>query len=104
MALQMVVVATLLSPSHGISPILAGLGCSFLLKLSFNFSRLHQGCIDICHGIRFLMYQMGQIIATDSSNHRWQQALQILRGRAINVRRSPASVETSFHALTVLSL
>ncbi|XVF51737.1 hypothetical protein PTKIN_Ptkin04bG0209000 [Pterospermum kingtungense] len=93
MALEVVVVATLLSSAHGLSPILTGLACAFLVKFSFNVSLLHQGCIDIGHGIRLLVYQMSR---------RWQQALQILCGRVITVRRSP--VETSFHALTMLSL
>ncbi|OMO52449.1 hypothetical protein COLO4_37180 [Corchorus olitorius] len=109
MALQMVVVATLLFPSHGISPILAGLACSFLFKLSFNITLLRQACVDICHGIRILMYQIGQIAFVTNGggrggNPRWQQALQALCGRVINARRSHASIETSFHALTMLSL
>ncbi|WRX18855.1 hypothetical protein QQP08_011342 [Theobroma cacao] len=111
MALQMVVLATLLSPSHGVSPILVGLACSFLFKLSFNFSLLRQGCIDTCHGIRILMYHMGQIafgiepaLGSSSSSRRWEQALQMIYERAINVRRSPTSVDTSFHAFTTLSL
>ncbi|MFQ6671033.1 hypothetical protein Gotur_035707 [Gossypium turneri] len=103
MALQMVVLATLLSSSHGMSPILAGLACSFLFKLSLNFNLIHQGCIDLCHGIRLLMYQMG-LIAAVSISRGWQQTLHICYSRVMNARRSPAAVETSLHALTMLSL
>lgn len=103
MALQMVVLATLLSSSHGMSPILAGLACSFLFKLSLNFNLIHQGCIDLCHGIRLLMYQMGQIPAVSISRG-WQQTLHICFGRVMTARRSPAAVETSLHALNMLSL
>ncbi|XWS49737.1 hypothetical protein CRYUN_Cryun12cG0028500 [Craigia yunnanensis] len=101
---------TLLYSSHGIiSSILAGLACSFLLKISFTFSLLRQDCIDLCHVIRLLTYRMGQIAfgiesaAIGNYSSRWQQALHIPCARVISVRRSPASVETSFHALTSLS-
>ncbi|KAK8479174.1 hypothetical protein V6N13_073432 [Hibiscus sabdariffa] len=109
MALQMVVLATLLSPSHGMNPILTGLACSFLFKLSLNFDLLHRGCMDLWRGVRFLPYQIGHVAfgiepARNGNRRSWQQALQILYGRVMNVRRSPPSVETSFDDLTMISL
>ncbi|GMJ00403.1 hypothetical protein HRI_003709500 [Hibiscus trionum] len=107
MALEMVVLATLLSPSHGMNPILAGLACSFLFKLSLNLDLVHQGCIDLWHGIGVLQYRIGHMgFGTEPglSSGRRQQTLQILYGRVMNVRRSPALVETCFDDLTMLSL
>ncbi|GMJ06124.1 hypothetical protein HRI_004281600 [Hibiscus trionum] len=92
MALQMVVLA-----SHGMNPILAGLAFSFLFKLSLNFDLLHQSCIDLWQGIEPGLSGTG-------GNRRWQQALQILYERIMNVRRSPPPVETGFDDLTMISL
>ncbi|XVF52620.1 hypothetical protein PTKIN_Ptkin05aG0032900 [Pterospermum kingtungense] len=115
MGLPIVAIAKLHLLSHchkSFTPLLAGLICPFLLKLSFGFGVPRGVYTDVVEASRLFFFQLNQI-AFDADHqpapgrrHRWQRALRLVCQRITHVRRSPAEQldDESFHTLSMLSL
>ncbi|XVF13378.1 hypothetical protein REPUB_Repub08aG0203000 [Reevesia pubescens] len=115
MGLHLVALAKLhfLSSSSRFTPLLAGLICPFVLKVSFSLSIVRRVYIDVIDASRLFFFQLSQIAFQDddqpapgNGGDRWQRILRLVCQRITHVRRSPAgqSDEDSFHTLTILSL
>ncbi|PIM97786.1 hypothetical protein CDL12_29742 [Handroanthus impetiginosus] len=98
---------------HGLTPLVTALLWPFLLKFSFSFRPLHQGCADMMYSVRLFIFQMGQIaFDTEPSGGaaavgmRWRRALRLVYQRVAHVRhaQSNASGEESLVALSMLAL
>ncbi|KAK8658199.1 hypothetical protein V6N13_036411 [Hibiscus sabdariffa] len=117
MGLHVVAVAMaklhLLSPSHSFTtPLVAGLICPFVLKVSFRLSFLRRVYIDAFDASRLFIFQLSQIAlgadqpAPGNGGRRWQRALRLVCQRIAQVRRPTVaeSEEDSFHTFSMLSL
>lgn len=100
------------SPTHSFTPLIAGLICPFVLKLSFSSSIVRRAYIDVIDASRLFFFQLSQIAfqqdqpAPGNGGDRWERALRLVCQRITHVRRSPSgqSDDDSFHTLTMLSL
>ncbi|CAK9173217.1 unnamed protein product [Ilex paraguariensis] len=115
MGLTLVVLAKLklITTSHSVCPMVAGLAWAFVLKLSFSITKLgplRRVYADVLNGFRLFLFQMGQIslnaAPTSSNRTRWERALRLVRERLTQVTRSPAleSDEDSLHTLSMIAL
>ncbi|KAI5328369.1 PREDICTED: MANES_02G039300 [Prunus dulcis] len=108
-----------LSTSHStlITPLLTGLICPFVLKLSFSFSLVHQTYSDLIHQSRLFFFQLNEIAAADNFDDDLQQqrpaatrslqrALRLLQQAVTHQRNSQASEldEHSIHDLSMVAL
>ncbi|KAL6280036.1 hypothetical protein ACE6H2_016917 [Prunus campanulata] len=107
------------STSHStlITPLLTGLICPFVLKLSFSFSLVHQTYYDLIHPSRLFFFQLNQIAAADNFDDDLQQqqpaatrflqrALRLLQLAVAHQRNSQTSEldEQSIHDLSMVAL
>ncbi|XVF10832.1 hypothetical protein REPUB_Repub07fG0217300 [Reevesia pubescens] len=112
MGLHLVALAKLFSPTQSLfTPLVAGLICPFLLKLSFSLRIVRRVYIDVIYASRLFFFQLSQIAfeadqPAPGNGNRWQRALRLVCQMIAYVRRYPAaqSDEDSFHTLTMLSL
>lgn len=107
-----------LSTSHStlMTPLLTGLICPFVLKLSFSFGLVHQTYSDLIHQSRLFFFQLNEIAAADNFDDdlqqqqpaatRLQRALRLLQQAVTHQRNSQASEldEQSIHDLSMVAL
>ncbi|KAI3453472.1 hypothetical protein Pfo_010135 [Paulownia fortunei] len=102
MALPMVALAKLsliAAAHHGVTPLVTALLWPFVLKFSFSFRPLHEGCTDMMHALRLFFFQMGQIATNREPSSggaggvRWQRALRLVFERVIHARRAQSTAD-----------
>ncbi|KAL6526321.1 hypothetical protein OROMI_029961 [Orobanche minor] len=111
MALPMAALANLslmVATKVGPFPVVTALLWPFVLKLSFSFRPLREGCTDMLHAMRLFFFQMGHIILDREPNGgmQWRRAFRLVNERIIRARgvQSTVADEESLVAVSILAL
>lgn len=87
----------------GVTPVVGVLLWPFVLKFSFSLWPINDGCINMMHGLRLFLFQMGRI-AVDSNRAtvaggggRWPRALRLVCQRIANAHRTQFGDDSLIH-------